>query len=89
VGLYDELLATIRHLPTVALCRLRRAEAVLHVANCQADRRRTRDVARTIIQFRSCALDDPEWRRGMARALFRSLTPALLLSLHRNFRRPN
>ncbi len=89
LGLYEKLLPTIRHHPTVALCRLRRAETALRLANLQADRRRTLDVARTIFKFRSCAVDDSKWWRGTMRAFFRSFTPTPLLKLYRSQRQPS
>jgi glycosyltransferase involved in cell wall biosynthesis len=86
IRLYDKLLPTIRDPPTIALCQRRRAEAVLHLANRQANLRQAFDLARTVLQYRNCAPHHPEWRRETTRALVRSLTPLPLLNLYRRLR---
>ena len=53
--LYEKVEATIAEPMTAALCRRKRAELALGLANLQAGRRRPTDVARTIFEFPNIA----------------------------------
>jgi glycosyltransferase involved in cell wall biosynthesis len=59
IRLYDKLLPTISDPPTIALCQRRRAEAVLHLANQQADRRQALDLTRTMLQVQKLRAPPP------------------------------